>query len=232
MTRAAVREGVEHYLSRLVYHAYEQFDVRTAVKRGTSGVGAHLLTALLARSAALEERIVRPELESYQSAVLDQFEIILAYAASDEPIEAYREPILERDQFAAAIDPDVDADRRATIEDALVERAARIGDAVAPLVATPVDDFWEAVTDVYDTPAAIEAVQEAVGFTDPLDTYPDAFVFAVDIDPGAFLGAIGTFSEPITVEYTEEATRCLRQAEATIREEVERDVTRQFGAPD
>lgn len=229
MTRAAAREGVEHYLGRLVHHAYESFDVVAAVRGGTSGTGGRLVSRLLKRSEALDRRVVRPELDRYREQALSQFEAILDYAAAETAIGTHREAVLADDQYAAALRGGLPPERRRTVEDALVERSARVGDAVAPLVAAPQDDFWAALVHAYDEAAAEAAVRDAVSFTGPLERFPDAFVFEVAIDPADYLGALGAAAPEITVDYTAEAARCLTRAETAVREEVTRDVARRYG---
>ncbi|MFB6111278.1 MAG: hypothetical protein ABEJ35_01950 [Halobacteriaceae archaeon] len=229
MTEAAAREGVEHYLDRLVEHAYQAFDVGAALE-GTGGAGGRLIGRLLEQSDALDRRIVRPELRRYRDAAMAQFDAILRYAADDAAPSAHRDALLADDQYAAAMVDDLSAARREAVRDALVDRAVRVGDAVAPIVAAPQDDFWAAVVHAYDETAAREAVTDAVSFTGPLESYPDAFAFRVQLDPADFLGPLGAAAPTLTVDYTDEATRCLTAAERAVRQEVDRDVARRYGS--
>lgn len=229
MTRDAAREGLEYYLGRLVTHAYETFDV-AAPLRETTGLGGGILGALLKRSDTLETHVVEPELATYRRKAMAQFESILDYAESDDRPEEHRDSLLADDQYKAAMVEDLSPDRRETIEESLVERAVGIGDAVAPIVAAPQANFWPAVVHAYDEDAAREAVRRSVSFTGPLKRYPDAFTFAVTIEPEDILGPLGVGAPSFSVEYTEEATRCLSSAESAIRQEVDRDVARRFGS--
>lgn len=229
MTRAAAREGMEYYLGRLVKHAYESFDVGAAL-RGTTALGGSILGALLDRSDTLETRVVEPELQRYRRKAMNQFESILDYAVTDEPIDVHRDRLLAADQYMAAMKDDLPQERRETIEDALLERAVTIGDAVEPIVAAPETDFWDAVMHAYEEQEAREAVRRSVSFTGPLKRYPDAFTFAVTIDPADIIGPLGVGAPSFSVEYTDEATRCLSSAESAIRQEVDRDVARRYGS--
>lgn len=229
MTRAAARQGMEYYLGRLVNHAYESFDV-AAVLRGTTVLGGRVVGALLKRSEALETHVVEPELQRYRQKAMQQFDSILDYAAADDPIDVHRDRLLADDQYMAAMDDELSPDRREAIEAALLERAVEIGDAVAPIVAAPQVDFWGAVVHAYDEEEARAAVRRSVSFTDPLTRFPDAFTFAVTVDPGDILGPLGSRAPSFSVEYTDEATRCLSSAETAIRREVDRDVARRYGS--
>lgn len=229
VTRAAAREGVEYYLGRLVKYAYDAFDVSAAL-RGTSGSGGRLLGRLLKRSDTIESLVVEPELERYRSTAMTQFEAVLDYAASDAPPAEHRDALLADDQYLAAMDASLSAERRAEIESVLFERAVRVGDAVAPIVAADEDDFWPAVVAAYNESEARQAVTDAVSFTGPLRQFPAAFTFAVEIDPSEIIGRLAFRAPTFSVDYTEEAARCLGRAEDAVRDEVERDVTRRYGS--
>lgn len=229
MTRAAAREGVEYYLGRLVRYAYDAFDVSAAL-RETSPTGGRLVSRLLKRSDTIETLIVEPELERYKRTAMAQFEAVLDYAASDAPPAEHREALLADDQYLAAMDASLSAERRAEIESALFERAVRVGDAVAPIVAAEAEDFWPALVAAYDEEEAHRAVSDAVSFTGPLEQFPDAFTFAVELDPSEIIGRLAFRAPTFSVDYTDEAARCLRRAEAAVKDEVERDVTRRYGS--
>jgi hypothetical protein len=229
MTRGAARSGMEYYLGRLVKHAYDTFDVGAAL-RGTTDLGGGILGALLDRSDTLETRVVEPELDTYRRRAMAQFESILDYAEADDPLAVHRDRLLADDQYLAALDEAVPTARRETIEAALLERAVGISEAVAPIVAAPHDDFWPAVVYAFDEGTARESVRRSLSFTGPLKQFPDAFTFVVTIDPADILGPLGVGVPSFSVEYTDEATRCLSSAETAIRREVARDVTRRYGS--
>lgn len=229
MTRAAARHGVEYYLGRLVRYAYDAFDVSAAL-RGSSVTGGRLVSRLLKRSETIESLVVEPELERYKRTAMAQFEAVLDYAASDADASEHREALLAEDQYRAAMDDSLSQERREEIESALFERAVRVGDAVAPIVAAEEDDFWPAVVSAYDEEEARQAVTDAVSFTDPLEQFPDAFTFAVELDPREIIGRLAFRAPSFSVDYTEEAARCLGRAEAAVRDEVERDVARRYGS--
>lgn len=232
MTRAAVETGFERYLDEMLTVAAREFNVVAALRNGVRGPGAQVTDRLLKRSGALERHVVEPELDAYRRGILAQFDVILDYAASDESIDAFADTLLAHDSFSDSLRPGVSAARRQDIEELLLARDRRLGEAVAPLLDSPRDEFWPAAIDAYDADRIGDLVSATFSFTGPLAEYPDAFVFETTFDPADVLGGLGGLLggglPSVTVEYTDEATRVMRRAEETVRHQAMREAERQF----
>jgi hypothetical protein len=229
MTREAARSGFEAFLGDAVAATREEFSVERALRGTGLGPGGAVVDGLRKNADALERRVVEPELAAYREDALRQFDAVLDYAAGDEPIEAFADELVARDGFYEALADGVSEQTRAAVEDAVVARGRRLGDAVEPIVERPESDFWSATTAAFDRAEAVDLVENAFPFTGVLREFPEAFVFEVRIDPGSVLG--GPFAGALptaSVEYTDEAKRAMRRAERRVIEETKREVAVQF----
>jgi len=233
VTREAAREGFRAFIGDAVDATYREFNVVAALQ-GAHTPGSGTIDRLLKQSDALDRRVVRPELRAFKSDVLDQFEVLLEYVDSGEPIGAYREELLAADRYAQSMRETVDSGRRRRLEDRLIERQQGLGDAIAPVVDSPHDDYWVAVADTLDREAAIDLVETHFEFSGPLRAHRDAFVLRTRIDPGEILSGaaslLGGAMPTITVEYTDEAIRAMRTAEREVIAEARADVEERFDA--
>jgi hypothetical protein len=224
MTRDAVEDGFERYLSDLVDETYQAFDV-AAVLRGSRSGGSRAVSKLLKNSKPLERHVVRPKLRQYQRTILRQFDPVLDYAGdTDADFEAYEEDVLARDLYWDSLRRDVRGERRETIRERLLERQRSFGDALAPLVAADSDDFWPAVVEAYDREAAVDLVEEHFVFSTPLAEHRDAFAFEMTIDPGDVLGGLARALPTLDVEFTEEALRSMQRAEDRVLPQAKADL--------
>lgn len=214
VTEAAVRDGFKTFVDATITTTRDAFDVAAAV----DGVGGRLADRLLSASGRLERRVVRPELRSYRDRVVDQFDAILAYAAGDRPFAAHEATIHDRDPYLASLRPGLPADRREALATDVLARGRRLGDAVAPLVEQPADEFWPAVTAAYPEDRARELVRDRFAFTEPLVDHRGAFRFETRVDAADVLnaGPLGAALPTVTVRYTDEAIRAMRRAEARV----------------
>ena len=229
VTRRAVEREFERYLSQFVDETYAAFDV-AAVLRGSGGGGGRVASKLLKNSRPLERHVVRPKLRSYQQQILDQLEPVLDYAATDAAFDAYADDVLARDIYWNALRDTVRGDRRDHIRDRLLARQRSFGDDLAPLVAADSDDFWTAVTGAYDRETATDIVGTHFEFSVPLREDRDAFAFELTIDPGEVLGGLARALPTLTVEFTDEALRSMRQAEQQVIPAAKADVDRAYDA--
>jgi hypothetical protein len=229
MTRQAARSGFETFLDDAVRATREEFSVARALRGTGLGPGGAVVDRLRDNAEALERRIVEPELDAYRTDALGQFDAVLDYAAGDDPIEAYAEDLIARDGFHGALADGVAARTTAAVEDAIVARGRRLGDAVEPIVERPEDAFWPAAIAAFDRSEAVDLVENAFPFTGVLREFPEAFAFTVRLDPGSVLG--GPFAGALpaaSVHYTDEAKRAMRRAERRVIEETKREVAARF----
>lgn len=230
MTRDAVEQGFERYLTDLVDETYEAFDV-AAVLRGSQSGGSRAVSKLLKNSRPLERHVVRPKLREYQRTLLRQFEPVLDYAADQEAdFAAYADEVLARDLYWESLREDLRGERREEIRERLLSRQRAFGDALAPLVAADSDDFFEAVVAAYDREAALSMVDEHFVFTTPLQEEREAFAFELAIDPGDVLGGLARALPTLEVEFTDEALRSMRRAEQRVIPKAKSDIERAYEA--
>ena len=224
MTRQAVEQGFERYLSDLVDETYAAFDV-AAVLRGSRTGGSRAASKLLKNSRPLERHVVRPKLREYQRTILRQFEPVLDYAQDrDATFEAYADAVLARDLYWDSLRGGIGAERRSDIRDRLLARQRAFGDDIAPLVAADSDDFWAAVTEAYDRDQATALVEDHFVFSTPLQEHENAFAFELEIDPGDVLGGLAKALPSLEVEFTDEALRSMRRAEKQVLPQAKTDL--------
>lgn len=234
VTRAAVRAGFEQFVEDAVEATAEHFDVARALRQGIDGPGASVVDRLLNDSEAVRRRVVEPELAIYRRRTIDQFDVILDYAESEAGIEEFRESILERDAFAEEIRDDVSPKRRRAIVEDLLERHRKLGEAAVPLIESSEEDFWDAVQTTLDRETAKRLVEKRFVITGPIRDHTDAIAMTTTIDPGDVLGGLGGLLggrlPTLSVEYTDEAVRAMRQAEQTVITDAKREIDRRFGS--
>jgi len=217
MTRRAAEAGFEQFLDETMTAVRREFSVERALGGTGLGPGGKVVDRLRSNSEALERRVVEPEFDAYAERSLDQFRVVLDYAESDEPIDAFREALLARDGYVEALDPAATATAEVAVRDAVVDRLRRLGDGIAPVVRRPEDEFWPAAEAAYDHAAATALVEEAFPFTGPLRSHRRQFAFEVRIDPGEVLGGPFSAALPsVTVDYTDEAIRAMTRAERQV----------------
>jgi hypothetical protein len=226
MTRAAVREGFDRFVSDAIERTAAEFSISTVV----GGMDGGALDQFLGDSDVLYETVVEPELAEYRQQTLDQFEVILDWVESDDDIAAYRADLLAAGPFAESIRDDLPAQRRETVEGRLIERHRRLGDAVRGLVASEETDFWAAARVELDREAAAELVEEHFAFTGPLTDHRDAFAMTATIDPEDMLGGLGGVfgGSTFDVDYTDEALRAMRHAERDVIADARAEVDERF----
>jgi len=233
VTRAAAREAFETFITDAVEATYREFNVVAALQ-GARTPGSGTVDRLLKRSDALDRRVVRPELRAFRADVIDQFDVLLAYVTSGEDVEAYREELLAADRYANSMREGLPPDRRKRLEDRLLARQRRLGDAIEPIVASPRDGYWPALLEAFDREGALALIEEHFEFTGPLREERDAFALRTRIDPADVLPGVGSLlgsaMPEITVEYTDEAVRAMREAERRVIAETRAEIRERFDA--
>lgn len=230
MTREAALAGFEQFVADAVDATRQEFRVGRALRGTGLGVGGTVVDRLRENADALERRVVEPELRTYRERSVDQFEVVLDYVESDDPIDAFEPALLEADSYLDSLDPDTPASTRQTVEAAVVERLERLGDGVEPILDHPAEDFWPAVTGAYDRDDAHGLVEETFPFTDPLRQHRHAFAFTVDIDPADVLGGVLSAGLPsVSIDYTDEALRAMHRAERRVVDDTKAVIDERFG---
>lgn len=229
-----MRAGFERFVGDAINASLEHFDVARALRRGVDGPGGSVVNRLLGNTRAVRRRVVEPRLQTYRRQVLAQFDVILEYAESDESIDAFRDEILDHDIFAQSIRSGISPARRQEIRDRLLERHRALGDAAAPLLDAPEDDFWAAARSTLDRTEAKRLVEEQFVLTRPVREHTDALELSATVDPGEVLGGLGRVLggrlPSIEVTYTEEAIRALQRAEREVVADATAEIDRQFDA--
>jgi hypothetical protein len=232
VTREAVESGYEGFVEDTIERAGEEFDVGRALRRGVRGPGASVIDRLLKNSDTLWRRVVRPELDAYERAALDQFAVLLDYVESDADFDAYRERLLDRDPFAGAIDDSLSASERSELEATLLDRQRRVAEAVRPVAETAETEFWPAVEASLTAAQARALIEEHFAFTGPVREHRSAFVLSTAFEPGDVLGGLGGLLgkglPTVNVTYTDEAIRAMSRAEQAVIETALEEVDRRF----
>jgi hypothetical protein len=231
VTRAAAQEGFEAFISEAIEVTYQEFNVVTALQ-GARTPGSGMIDRLLKQSDTLDRRVVRPELRAFRADVMEQFDILLEYVTDDAGIEAYREALLATDRYAQSMRDSLSPARRERLQDRLIARQKRLGDAIEPVVASPRDGYWAALLEQYDRESALALVEENFEFTGPLRANRDAFALQTRVDPSDVLSGVssllGNAMPTFTVEYTDEAVRAMRMAERQVIAETQAEVRDRF----
>jgi hypothetical protein len=232
MTREAVEAGFARFVDEVAEETVAAFSVARALRRGVRGPGGQLVDRLVTHSDGLRRRVVEPELADYRTRARRQFDAVLDYVESDEPFEAHVDAVLDADSYWVARRPGLSDARRAEVRSVLLERNRALGDAVAPLVDSPREAFWPAVTDALSETEALSLVESEFAFTGPIVEHRDAFVFETSFDPADVLGGVGGLLAgglpTVRVEFTDEAIRAMRRGERAVVDATKREVRRRF----
>jgi hypothetical protein len=231
VTREAVETGFARFVDEVADATMAEFDVAAALRGSVGGPGSRLADRLLAESGTLRRRVVDPELREYRERALRQFEAVLDAAESDDGFDDHADRVLAADSYWEAVRSDVPDQRRATVREALLDRNRRLAGAVTPLLASPRESFWPAVTDALDEETAVALVEDCFAFTEPLVDHRGAFRFETTFDAAEVLGAGGLLAgglPTVRVEFTDEAIRAMHRAEQRVIHETVGEVRRRF----
>ena len=159
--------------------------------------------------------LVRQEVDSVGASFERKF-VIVVDCASGDTVEERREEYLRSDAFYTNADGEV----REEIGRELIENLRTMSDNIRPLVESERDDFWEAVTEVYDGEGAKAAILDGFDYSKMARKYADRVDLTVTVRAG-FLKK--------EIEYTDEAVRALTVAEKRLRDDVTKEIERQYG---
>jgi hypothetical protein len=229
MTRRAAKDGVERFLQETIDLTREEFRVRRVLQGSGLGPGGIVVDRLRENAQALERRLIEPKLTEYRTRSLAQFDVLLEYIDDNAPIRAFEEPLLTHDTYLHALDPSASSDTRETLIDASLERLQRLGDGLAPVVYSSSDEFWPAAESELSRQEASDLIENGFPFSGPLRRHRDAVTFEISVDPGDILGGLLAGGLPsVSIEYTDEALRAMRQAERTISQRMRDEVDSRF----
>jgi len=232
VTRNAVETGFEEFLDDVIAATLDEFSVSRALRSGAAGPGGALVDKLATNAGVVHRRVVEPEMETYRRKTIDQFGVILDYAESEADIEACRDEILTAGPFVDALRSDVPDETREQAKEAVLAHYQRLGDAVAPLLASPEPSFWGAARAVLTAEEAVALVETNFAFTAPLRSNRAAFRMETTIDVTDVLGGLARLLGPaptVEIEYTDEALRAMTRAERVVIAETRREIDRRFG---
>lgn len=230
MTRKAVIQGFEEFISEAIAETMAEFSVSRALRHGVHGPGSRVVDQLVAQTPTIQQEVVQPELRSYREQTCDQFGVILDYAESSEPIDAYRHELLDAGAFASKIRTDISATKQQAARDALIDQHERLGDAVVPLIESAEPTFWDAVRETLTVSESKELVETHFAFSQPIREHRTAFRLATTLDLSALLGGLGLLpgTPTVSVEYTDEALRALRHAEQQVAHKANAEITKRL----
>lgn len=228
MTRDAVVQGYERFLDDAIERTVEEFSLTRALQNGVETPGGGAIDRLVKHSGHIRRTVVQPELAVFRDRAFEQFDVLLEYVDSDADIEAYREDLIAAGAFENELREDLPEERREEVLEFMLGRYERFGDALAPLVESPADEFWEAAVTELNAEEARSLVDEHFRYTKPLRTYPDAFRLATTIDMTDVVGPFGLLAGSVTVVYTDEAVRATAVAEEAVIRDAKREIDERF----
>ena len=228
MTRDAVVQGYERFVSDAIERTVEEFSLARAVQSGVEAPGSGVVDKLLKNSGRIRRTVVEPELETYRDRAFEQFDVLLEYVESDEDIEAYREDLVAVGAFESELRDDLPETRREEVLGFMMGRYERFGEALVPLLDTPETEFWDAAAATLTADEARKLVEEHFRYTKPLREYPDAFQLVASINGTDVFGPFGLLAGSIRVVYTEEAIRATAVAEDAVIQSAKRDIDERF----
>jgi hypothetical protein len=209
MTEDAVRDQFDDYIDSMYGYVAEEVQPLNAV-------GFPSFVSKPAKKATMP--VARRETDAVGRSFERKFGIVVDCAAGDD-VDERLEDYLESDVFYANF-CGADEDRR-RMADELEDRLHRMSGAVAPIVDSDEDRFWDAVTEVYDRQEAHEALDGCFDYAGTAHRYADDTELTITVDIGPF---------DVTVDYTDEAIRVLDVSEGRLREQVRKDVDSVYDA--
>jgi hypothetical protein len=228
VTREAVVQGYERFVSDAIERTVDEFSLTRAVQNGVEAPGGGVVDKLLKNSGRVRRKVVQPELEMYRDRAFEQFGVLLDYVESGEDIDAYREQLADVGAFENELREDLPDERREEVLDFMMGRYERLGQALVPLLESPEPEFWDAAVAELNADESRNLVEKHFRFTKPLREYPDAFQLVATVNGTDVLGPFGLAFGSIDVVYTEEATRATTLAEEAVIEDAKREIEERF----
>ncbi|MDZ7688115.1 MAG: hypothetical protein U5J64_05210 [Halobacteriales archaeon] len=131
-----------------------------------------------------------------------------AFDAVGDEVENHADEFIENDAFYRNYEGERDDEFR----DALVERLRETRDALAPVVESEKDEFWDAVREAYDREEAVEQLGKLFTATETAERFSEGIAMEIEVP---------VRSKNYT--YTDESLRAFGVAEEKAREKAERE---------
>lgn len=195
-SREALEERFEAFVEAIIDEALDEFEPFRVVNAGSLPGNATVKSVL--------RPLIREELKLYRASINDQFDVVMEYAENDGPVEKYIDDFLRADVFYQ----NYVGDSRYELAEELEQRLIDMGGDMRPLLRSGEDDFWDAVVASYDEETSREMLPKHFEYTDVIDGYRDDLHLQIEI---------GNRLVNVEVEYTDEALRCIKKSEDTLK---------------
>lgn len=196
-SREAVEERFEAFVEAIIDEALDEFEPFRVVNAGSLPGNTRVKSVL--------RPLIEEELNLYRASINEQFDVVMEYAENDGPVEEYLNDFLRADVFYQ----NYAGDSRYELADELEQRLIDMGGDMRPLLQSGEDDFWDAVVASYDEDTAHKMLPKHFEYTDVIDDYRDDLCLQIEI---------GNRLVNVEVEYTDEALRCLKKSEGTLKQ--------------
>lgn len=205
--RDAVVEQFDEFLDAVAKHAFHELEPKNVVEDqfgSLDDLGIDL--AGLGIKQAFRDTL-RQDLITMKTSFQEEYRVIVD-AAEDGDVDGHREDFLAKDMFYDVYQGPHGDDLR----DDLYGFFDRSVEAIAPVVGSDEETFWDAVAAVYTADEARENLGIPFDRSPILDGYRDGLVIEYDLEHLE----LGMES----IEYTDEALRVLAEGERYLREDV------------
>lgn len=229
MSRLAAERGFQHFLEETINTTRDEFSVERVLQGSGFQSGGRFVDILRKNSSFIEEEIVRPELQEYQTRTNNQFQVLLDAVENGDSIDMYQRELLQYDNYLDALAEDVSEQQQSIVVQQTMSRLEELAEGIQPIVQHSNDEFWDATTAALESDEALYLVEEAFPFTGPFQEHKHAFTFETTIDPADVVGSLfGRGLPTISVEFTDEAVRALQEAEQQITNDLRNEIQRRY----
>ena len=193
-----VREKLDEYAGFVADEATNEFKPTNVVS--IPGVSDERAKSMISSTMESME-------EAQAKALRRQYAAALEAVGGD--VDEHADDFIENDAFYR----NYEGDREDEFRDALVERLRRTRDALAPIVESDADEFWDAVREAYGKDEAVENLRRLFTATETAERFSEGIVMEIEVP---------VRSKDYT--YTDESLRAFGVAEERAKEKVEEEV--------
>ncbi len=222
MTREAALSGFRAMIDAGLAFVNAEFRIEHAVSEADE---QHVVDFVRTHEQTIERLVVAPAFVTYKRSALTQFEHVIDCIEADEPLSDHRRTLIAADPLLPAIDSE--SEDRLNAVGSIWSRIQWIQIAFEPIVTSESNDFWPALTTVFDRRSAEDRLLPALAFAAPAREHPGAFQFTIE------LGAVDDQYVPASLhsgslEYTDEAIRALTRGERRLDSLIRRQLDERF----